>query len=231
VTMRHKRKKEEPENADRWVVSYADFITLLFAFFTTMYAISHVDAGKLARFSGSMKSAFKVSGAVTVDTSVIEGIKPVNYADIGLERDVQAEFKKFDIMEGIAIMRDQRGVVISMGDTLLFESGSSEIRREARPLLSTVASLIKKYQRSIIIEGHTDNIPLRGSRYASNLELSTARASRTYVFLLEEEAVRPEGLSAAGYGEYRPIASNATVEGRARNRRVDIIFVAKKDDI
>jgi chemotaxis protein MotB len=229
--MRHKRKKEEPENADRWVVSYADFITLLFAFFTTMYAISHVDAGKLARFSGSMKSAFKVSGAVTVDTSVIEGIKPVNYADIGLERDVQAEFKKFDIMEGIAIMRDQRGVVISMGDTLLFESGSSEIRREARPLLSTVASLIKKYQRSIIIEGHTDNIPLRGSRYASNLELSTARASRTYVFLLEEEAVRPEGLSAAGYGEYRPIASNATVEGRARNRRVDIIFVAKKDDI
>jgi chemotaxis protein MotB len=196
-----------------------------------MYAISHVDAGKLARFSGSMKSAFKVSGAVTVDTSVIEGIKPVNYADIGLERDVQAEFKKFDIMEGIAIMRDQRGVVISMGDTLLFESGSSEIRREARPLLSTVASLIKKYQRSIIIEGHTDNIPLRGSRYASNLELSTARASRTYVFLLEEEAVRPEGLSAAGYGEYRPIASNATVEGRARNRRVDIIFVAKKDDI
>jgi chemotaxis protein MotB len=229
--MRHKRKKEEQENADRWVVSYADFITLLFAFFTTMYAISHVDAGKLARFSGSMKSAFKVSGAVTVDTSVIEGIKPVNYADIGLERDVQAEFKKFDIMEGIAIMRDQRGVVISMGDTLLFESGSSEIRREARPLLSTVASLIKKYQRSIIIEGHTDNIPLRGSRYASNLELSTARASRTYVFLLEEEAVRPEGLSAAGYGEYRPIASNATVEGRARNRRVDIIFVAKKDDI
>jgi chemotaxis protein MotB len=229
--MRHKRKKEEQENADRWVVSYADFITLLFAFFTTMYAISHVDAGKLARFSGSMKSAFKVAGAVTVDTSVIEGIKPVNYADIGLEKDVQAEFKKFDIMEGIAIIRDQRGVVISIGDTILFESGSSELRREARPLLSTIATLIKKYQRTIIIEGHTDNIPLRGSRYASNLELSTARASRTYVFLFEEEAVRPEGMSAAGYGEYRPIASNATVDGRARNRRVDIIFVAKKDEI
>jgi len=229
--MRHIRKKEEQENADRWVVSYADFITLLFAFFTTMYAISHVDAGKLARFSGSMKSAFKVAGAVTVDTSVIEGIKPVNYADISLEKDVQAEFKKFDIMEGIAIIRDQRGVVISIGDTILFESGSSELRREARPLLSTVATLIKKYQRTIIIEGHTDNIPLRGSRYASNLELSTSRASRTYVFLFEEEAVRPEGMSAAGYGEYRPIASNATVDGRARNRRVDIIFVAKKDEI
>jgi chemotaxis protein MotB len=229
--MRRKRKIEEPENADRWVVSYADFITLLFAFFTTMYAISHVDAGKLARFSGSMKSAFKVSGAVTADTSVIEGIKPVNYADISLEKDVQAEFTKFDIMEGITTTRDQRGVVISIGDSLLFESGSSELRREARPLLAVVASLIKKYQRAIIIEGHSDNIPLRGTRYASNLELSAARASHTYSFFVDEEVVSPERMSAAGYGEYRPMASNATLEGRARNRRVDIIFVAKKDEL
>ena len=228
--MRRTRKSDDPENSDRWVVSYADFITLLFAFFTTMYAISHVDAGKLERFTGSVKSAFKISGAVTPDTTVIEGIKPVNYADIRLERDIQAEFKKFDIMEGIAVLRDQRGVVISIGDTLLFDSGSSEIRRDARPLLSTIASLIRKYQRSIIIEGHTDNIPLRGSRYSSNLELSSARASRTFEFLSNDEAVRPEGMSAAGYGEFRPVASNATVEGRVRNRRVDIIFAAKKDE-
>ena len=150
--------------------------------------------------------------------------------NIRLEKDIQAEFKKFDIMEGVAVLRDQRGVVISIGDTLLFDSGSSEVRREARPLLATIASLIRKYQRSIIIEGHTDNIPLRGSKYSSNLELSSARASRTFQFLSEEEAVRPEGMSAAGYGEYRPVASNATVEGRARNRRVDIIFAAKKDE-
>ena len=230
MVMRRRGKKEEPENADRWVVSYADFITLLFAFFTTLYAISHVDAGKLARFTGSVKSAFKVAGAVTAETSVIEGIKPVNYADIGLEKDIQAEFRKFDIIEGVAIIRDQRGVVISIGESFLFDSGSAEIRREARPLLATIAALIKKYPRAILIEGHTDNIPLRGSRYASNLELASARASRTFAFLSEEEAVRPERMSAAGYGEYRPVASNATLEGRARNRRVDIIFASKKDE-
>jgi len=229
MAARRKKKSEEPEHPDRWVVSYADFITLLFAFFTTMYAISHVDAGKLARFSGSMKSAFKVTGTSALDTTVIEGIKPPNYADISLEKEVQGELSKFGIIEGIVVSRDQRGVVLSFGDALLFESGSADLRKEARPLLATAASLIKRSQRPIVIEGHADNIPLRSERYSSNLELSAARAARTYSLLIDEEAVSPDRLSASGYGEYRPIASNATPEGRTRNRRIDIIFVAKKD--
>src|SRR4249920_3106796 len=101
--MRRKRKIEEPENHDRWVVSYADFLTLLFAFFTTMYAISHVDLGKLARFSGSMKSAFKATASDAVDATVIEGIRPPNYADLSLEKDAQDVFGKFAIIDGIAI--------------------------------------------------------------------------------------------------------------------------------
>lgn len=229
--MRRKRKNEEPENADRWVVSYADFITLLFAFFTTMYAISHVDLGKLERFSGSMKHAFKATGQEAIDTTVIEGIKPINYADLELERDIRSEFKKFAIIEAISIRRDLRGVIISIGDDVLFDSGSAEIRRNARPLLAMIASFIRKSQREIIVEGHTDNMPLRNSRYASNLELSTARSASTYAYLATEEAIRPEQMSAAGYGEFRPLASNATLEGRANNRRVDIIFVSKKDGI
>jgi len=229
--MRKKRRHEEPENADRWVVSYADFITLLFAFFTTMYAISHVDQGKLQRFSGSMKSAFKAGGQEAGDTTVIEGIKPINYADVGLERDIEAEFKKFAILEAIAVERDQRGVVISMGDDVLFDSGSAVLKQSARPILAMIATLIRKSQRAIVVEGHTDNMPLNHPRYASNLELSTARAASTYAYLTSEESIRPEQMSAAGYGEYRPLASNATPEGRARNRRVDILFVSKKDGI
>ncbi len=171
--MHKKRKIEEEENQDRWVVSYADFITLLFAFFTTMYAISHVDLGKLERFSGSMKSAFKTSGAGDlVKGTVINGIRPINYADIGLEKDVLAELKKFGIIEAIAVVRDQRGVLISFGDSLFFESGSAELRRESRPFLSSVASLIKKYHRDVLIEGHTDNLPVHNSTYSSNIELS-----------------------------------------------------------
>ena len=228
--MRKKRKEEEQDGADRWVVSYADFITLLFAFFTTMYAISRVDLGKLAMFEGSMKSAFKASGAHPAETTVIEGIKPVNYADIGLEKDLRAQFKKFAIIDGIGISRDERGVILSLGDSVLYDSSEADLKEAAKPLLATVVQYIKKTQRSIIIEGHTDNIPLRGGRYSSNLELSTIRAARAFSFLLQEDpGIHPEQISTAGYGEFRPVASNATPEGRALNRRIDIIFVARKD--
>jgi len=228
--MHKKRKIEEEENQDRWVVSYADFITLLFAFFTTMYAISHVDLGKMERFSGSMKSAFKASTEGDADKGmVINGIRPINYADIGLEKDALAELKKFGIIEAIAVVRDQRGVLISFGDSLFFESGSADLRRESWPFLSSVATLIKKYHRDIIVEGHTDNLPIHNSHYSSNIELSSSRASRIYSYLVSEEGVDGGQLGIAGYGEYRPVESNATPEGRARNRRIDIIFATKKD--
>ena len=126
-TMKKKRKQEEPENTDRWVVSYADFVTLLFAFFTTMYAISHVDLGKMQLFQGSMQSAFKAAGTHAVETPVIEGIKLAHSADIGLEREVRAQFNNFGIIEGIVVTREDRGVTLSFGDHMLFESGSAEL--------------------------------------------------------------------------------------------------------
>jgi chemotaxis protein MotB len=228
--MQKKRKIEEEENQDRWVVSYADFITLLFAFFTTMYAISHVDLGKLERFSGSMQSAFKTSHEGDVGKgTIINGIRPINYADVALEKDFLAELKKFGIIEAIAVVRDQRGVLISFGDSLFFESGSAELRRGSRPFLATVASLIKKHHRHILIEGHTDNLPLHNSAYSSNIELSAIRASRVYAFLVGEEGVDADRMGVAGYGANRPVESNATPEGRARNRRIDIVFVSKKE--
>ncbi|NTW58560.1 MAG: OmpA family protein [Nitrospirae bacterium] len=227
--MRRKRKtNEDRDNTDRWVVSYADFITLLFALFTTLYAISNVDQVKLKRFTGSMKTAFKVDSIEAVDTAVIEGITVPNYADIDLESELRAGFKKFTTMEGIVISRDERGVVLSLGDTLLFESGTAEIRAEARPLFAAVAPLIKQTQRTVIVEGHTDSIPLRNSRFASNMELSAARAAAVFAFFVTEDLVNPDQLSTAGYGEFRPVASNAAPEGRARNRRIDIIFVSPR---
>ena len=226
--MKKKRRQEDPEHPDRWIVSYADFITLLFAFFTTMYALSHVDLGKLDLFQGSMRSAFKAAGPYPMETTVIEGIKPINYADISLEKEITEQFRKFGIIESIIITREDRGVSLSFGDNVLFDSGSADLKNEAKPLLAAAASLIKRSQRSIIIEGHSDNIPLQSQRYSSNLELATARAARAFSYLVTEEALQPDRISASGYGEYRPAATNATLEGRARNRRVDIIFVSKK---
>jgi len=227
--MRRKQKTtEDHDNPDRWVVSYADFITLLFALFTTLYAISHVDQTKLKRFTGSMKTAFKVGPVEAVDTAVIEGIAVPNYADIGLENELREGFKKFAIMEGISVSRDERGVVVSLGETLLFESGTAELRAAARPLFALVAPLIKQTQRTVIVEGHTDNIPLRNVRFASNMELSAARAAAVFSSFVTEDLVNPDQLSTAGYGEYRPVASNAAPEGRALNRRIEIIFVTPR---
>jgi chemotaxis protein MotB len=226
--LRKRKIAEDHDNPDRWVVSYADFITLLFALFTTLYAISHVDQAKLKRFTGSMKTAFKVDTPEVADTAVIEGIAAPNYADIGLENELREGFKKFAIMEGIVVSRDERGVAVSLGETLLFDSGAAELKAAARPLFAAITPLIKQTQRTVIVEGHTDNMPLRNSRYASNMELSAARAAAAFSYFVTEDLVSPDQLSTAGYGEYRPAASNATPEGRARNRRIDIIFVSPR---
>jgi len=225
--MRKRKRTENPDNADRWVVSYADFITLLFAFFTVMYAISHVDSGKLDRFAGSMKSALKSSGTATSQLPLIEGIKPVNYEDARLEKEIRSEFEKSGIIESVVVSRDERGVRISLGESVLFDVGSAEIRKEARPILTAIAGILRQTQNSISIEGHTDNTPIGSSRYPSNWELSTARATSVLMSLLHDHGVNPERFSASGYGEYRPVVSNMTPEGRSKNRRVDIIFVNK----
>ncbi len=225
---RRRKIEEEHENPDRWVISYADFITLLFAFFTTMYAISHVDVGKLERFTGSMRSAFKATGAVP-DRGVIEGIRPIPYEDIQLEREIRATFERFDKIEGINIVRNERGVLISLGDSVMFDSGSTDIKDDAKQILSAILTVIKKIQNNIAVEGHTDNIPIKGVKYLSNWELSTARAMSVLMYFLQEDGIRPERFSASGYGEHRPIMSNATPEGRSRNRRVDIILVSREN--
>jgi chemotaxis protein MotB len=215
----------EPEREDRWVVSYADFITLLFAFFTTLYAISRVDLGKLERFTGSMKTAFSGAGERKAAAPVIEGIKPVSPDALVLEKSMRTRLEKSGIIHGVTVSRNERGVAVSFEDSLFFEPGSADLTGDARLLLAEVAAVIRETRVPIIIEGHTDTIPIRNSRYSSNWELSAARATSTLMHLVQSDGAGPERLSAAGYGEYRPVASNATAAGRAKNRRVDIIFV------
>ncbi|MDI6800536.1 MAG: OmpA family protein [Thermodesulfovibrionales bacterium] len=226
--MKNKRRIDEHDNADRWVVSYADFITLLFAFFTTMYAISNVDVGKLERFEGSMRASFKVTDTAPMSRSVIEGIRPINYEALQLEKELKSIFDKFDKIEGVNVITNENGVLLSFADSVLFDHGSSEIKDEAKLLFSSVMPVINKAQHRIIVEGHTDNIPIKSPKYPSNWELSTARATSVLVYFLQQGNVSPERLSASGYGEYRPVASNATPEGRARNRRVDILLTDRK---
>ena len=225
--MRKRDHTTEQDTTERWLVSYADFITLLFAFFTTMYAISHVEVGKLEKFEGSMRSAFKATGDIP-NSPVIGGIRPLSPSDLEIEKEIKLSLKEFATIQEVTVSRGERGVIVSLGDALLFESASASIREEAIAVLSSIASVIKTINNEVVIEGYTDNIPIKNSKYPSNWELSTARAVSVLMYFLDRHHMNPSRFSASGYGEYRSIASNTTPEGRAKNRRVDIIFVSKK---
>lgn len=210
--MRRKKKLDEHENHERWLISYADFITLLFTFFAALYALSSIDKAKADKFSGSLRQAF----------SIIE--QPINLFEernLMLFEDIRQSIHE---TPGITMKREPRGTVITLSDRTAFPSGSAELKEEIKPVLERLALALKKNHRAMRIEGHTDNIPLKGSVYPSNWELSTARAA-SVLSLFIEKGLPPQLFSISGYGEYKPVADNDTPEGRAKNRRVEIIIL------
>ncbi len=217
---------------DRWLVSYADFITLLFAFFTVMYAASNVDATKLAPLASSLSQAFAGENGAARRTS---GDKPSLVAPVevlpsasnledlrlrlstALENDIRAR--------NVDITRDLRGLVVSLPERSTFDVGSADVTPDTRDLIERVIRPLQGLPNAIRIEGHTDDVPIRTPKYASNWELSSARASAVIAQLLQSTAIEPARLSAAGYGEFHPRGPNDSPAGRARNRRIDIVVL------
>lgn len=222
--MRRRARFEEQENPDRWVVSYADFITLLFAFFTVMYAISRVDNAKLGQFVGSTRAAFGPRVPAR-EKPVIDGIAPVFPGAEQVKRDAVRMIEMSGAAGVVSVRPDDRGLVLSMGEHALFDPGQAQVKPSSEAALAAVSAIIRKAGCGAIVEGHTDSLPISNARYASNWELSTARATSVLAKLVAEHGVLPERVSAAGYAEFRPIASNATPEGRVRNRRVDVVLL------
>jgi len=222
--MRRRGSEEEHDNADRWVVSYADFITLLFAFFTVMYAVSRVDSAKLRDFAGSARAAFGPAGP-GAGKPVIEGIVPIPRTANGLKQEAVRIVEAAGAGGAVTVRRDPRGLVLSMGENVLFDPGQAAAKPSSSDALSAVAAIVKKTRGDAVVEGHTDSLPIANSRYASNWELSAARATDVLARLIKEHGIAPARLSAAGYAEFRPIASNASPEGRALNRRVDVVVL------
>lgn len=240
--MSRRRRREEPAAShERWLVSYADFITLLFAFFTTLYAISTVDQKKAGKLQRSMADALRlpeVTPAVRGKTaggsaplSVFEHVKETTPAPppprlVELERELGEMTDSPSLRGRVRVARDHRGVVISLAEAGFFELGSAEIHDDDLAALDDVAERLLAHdgreRLQLTVEGHTDDRPVRSGRYRSNLELSTARATFVAARLIAHDFA-PARVAAAGYGEWRPADSNATAEGRARNRRVDIL--------
>jgi chemotaxis protein MotB len=249
-------RKKHPEhvNHERWLVSYADFITLLFAFFVVLFASGQNDKRKSVMLAHSMQSAFSHNGIFdphsrtppladdpnavpnAIPSPVSLPVPSVSNPDINgvnkpmaerIREVVKTQVAERRLPEGIVTVRPAPdGLVVSLREAGFFASGSAEIQAESLEILKHIASALPN--KGMRVEGHTDNVPIHTAQFATNWELSTARAATVTRLLIAQHAADPALISAAGYAEFRPVADNATEEGRAQNRRVDIVLLAGK---
>ena len=230
-----KKKHEEHENHERWLVSYADFITLLFAFFVVMYSVSSVNEGKYRTLSESLVSAFsnhKPLGQLSVMKLPQEKNRPMLATEPPKIQEYMPAYvqianaiKTKSTPEGVTANSSSRGLNIRMTDDALFASGSATVRPEVMEFLDLVAGLVKELPNLISIEGHSDSLPIRTKDFPSNWELSASRASALVRYFTEKHGMDPGRFSATSFAGFRPLQSNSTAKGRAANRRVEIIIL------
>lgn len=256
-----KRKKQVHVNHERWLVSYADFITLLFAFFVVLYSSAQVDKRKAGRLALAIQVAFQELGVFQTSNTkiplsedeelpfekvqIVENVKKngdlkqivnpmkgvlssatetqsLQEAQDAIQKALDPEIKRREV----SMSMRREGLVVSLKEMGFFDSGSASIRPSSLNAISRLAAVLSQRPENLRIEGHTDNVPIHTARYATNWELSTARATELIQLLITKYGIPPSHLSAAGYGEFHPVASNSTAEGRAQNRRLDVVILA-----
>lgn len=196
---------------DRWLVSYADFTTLLFAFFVAVYAVTASDRTHMDRLADGLTGT------------------PAPRREADAIRHALDDHLGADVASGqVEVREDPRGVVLAVPVSSAFADGDAVLSDEAAALVRRIGEALSRLPYPVRIEGHTDNRPIVTDRYPSNWELSTARAAAVVAVLVEEGHLAPERFSVAGYAEHRPLADNATAEGRAANRRVDIVVLGRQ---
>jgi chemotaxis protein MotB len=227
---------EEPENQDRWLLTYADLITLLLGLFVILYAMSQVDKSKYQDFVSALTQQFG-------SKMVLAGHKGITFTPAPRKGRAQATKRgadesskssttsklaallKQEIASGeVVIKATSEGISINLLDYLLFETGKANIRPEALVTLNKISAFLDSVPNNIRVEGHTDNVPINTPQFPSNWHLSVARSMTTGYYIIQR-GISPERLSIAGYSEYKPVASNDTPENRSKNRRVEIVIM------
>ncbi|PSH03193.1 MAG: flagellar motor protein [Acidobacteria bacterium] len=231
-----KKRKQQHENNERWLISYADFMTLLFALFVVLYSSSQVDKAKMAKLSSAITAGFQQLGVgigpgaalvVIPDTSPLPPAHGGQQHTIsGIRRTLEVELAYELKRRTLSLRETSEGLVLSLRELGFFDSGSANLRANSMATFDRIGSVLASVGSNLRVEGHTDNIPIHTLQFKSNWELSTARATEIIRLLLTREGIGPERLSAAGYAEYHPIAENCTADGRRLNRRVDIVIIA-----
>jgi chemotaxis protein MotB len=237
---------------DRWLVSYADFITLLFAFFVVLYASANADKKKQQVVSAAIDEAFRSLGifpgatrkpsdtagaAATADHPVVpmnivmgeDVLAPAAVKDDleRIRRDLTQALSDQVATHTVSIEMGRDGLVISLREAGFFASGSATPKPETLPTVRRIVARLSATPYDLRIEGHTDNVPIHDSDFDSNWELSSARATRIARLILDQKLIAPDRISAAGYAEFHPVASNDTPQGRAENRRVDLVVLPR----
>ena len=244
--MARRKKRAEHDNHERWLISYADFVTLLFAFFVVMYSISSVNEGKYKTFSDSLNVAFdqNAKGSLLIKQSAQGGSKILLDKSaselIARQRKIQAQMKAVEnnlhkvlsplITRGIVgVHRTTRGVVVDISASILFREGDERLQPGATETLQEVARVLSEENQSVEVEGHTDDVPIKTLRFPSNWELSAGRAS-SVVRMLVIYGVEEKRLAAVGMAANQPVVANDTPEHRAKNRRVSITILSPDFD-
>lgn len=258
--MARRKRQQEHENHERWLVSYADFITLLFAFFVVMYSISSVNEGKYRVLSDTLTEAFvtpaqsmkpiqigeqvrtqlpvageyagsePVQGKIEAEPDAAADLSPMAAASLSeLVASLEGALSPFIDKDLVKVTRSEQGIEVEMKSSMLFDSGSARLSRDAFKALGDVAKILKGLPNAVLVEGHTDNLPINTETFPSNWELSAARAA-SVVHLFARRGVDSSRMAAIGYGEFRPIADNDQEEGRKQNRRVALVIMLKQHE-
>lgn len=239
-----KKREEKEANHERWLLTYSDLITLLMIFFVIMYASSNVSASKYKAVSDSFKIALgggrtligqeegaNINASNSVEnSSTSKDNKELSEENklMNLKENVDNYLQSAGMSASISTSIEERGLVISLKDSIIFESGKAEIKSDYKKKLVDLGSILNKMDSYIRVEGHTDNVPINNNKFNSNWQLSVIRATNVTELLIEEAHIAPKRLSSVGYGEFRPVADNTTEQGRAQNRRVDIVLINSK---
>jgi chemotaxis protein MotB len=248
--MSRKKKPAEHVNHERWLISYGDFITLLFALFVVLFASSQVDKRKTVAVAEAIQVAFQQLGVFSSGRghAALDQVRLLANANANTEPTQSnpnllhgATYRKGELqnirttlghvlapeiaLHEVHLRTTRDGLVISLQEIGFFDTGSAVMKPDAMPVLRKIAGVLSPAYENIRVEGHTDNVPIHNSQYASNWSLSTARATEVLDLLITRLGIAPSRLSAAGYAQYHPIAPNITAHGRALNRRVDIVVL------
>jgi chemotaxis protein MotB len=247
MAKRRKHKKHEEHIDESWLVPYADILTLLLALFIVLFASSSVDAAKFKQMSNVFNEVFSGGTGVMDQQSPVSSdnpstaeTKPSPNQENGLAKQEQQELFKIQKKVNQYIKENQltdkldtaltdEGLLVTIRDNVLFQSGSADVRTGDKHIAKEISDLlVMDPARSIVISGHSDNVPIKTYQYDSNWDLSVMRAVNFMKIMLENKKLQPQWFSAKGYGEFKPVASNGTDEGRAKNRRVEILIMPRK---